>query len=441
MVHFIVDAVEALEIKGFEINERGSGSAQYPPKMMLSLLIYCYATKRFSSREIEHATYTDIAVRYICGGDLHPDHDTICAFRLKNREAFKEVFTKVLLLGVELGHLKKIGGISIDGTKIKANASKHAAVSYKRAGEMIAQLEQEIEELVKKAEDADSAPLDDGLVLPDEIKRRADRKAALKRACRTMEERYEETRREKEWEYEAKKAKRETERQAGKKPRGKEPQPPSETPPDDMQYNFTDEESRIMKAGNGKHYEQAYNAQAAVDTEGSMLIVGQYVTAHANDKQELPVATASVDPTIRKVDTVCADTGYFSEMAVLEVEGDNGPTVYCAVEKQSHHRTVEDLLKKTEPVPPPDDAPVKEKMASRLKTQAGRAVYKKRKETVEPVFGIIKTVLGFRGFLLRGLDKVSIEWDLTTAAYNFKRLHKLCGGNLPEFAEISPRKS
>ena len=157
MVHFIVDAVEALEIKGFGINERGSGSAQYPPQMMLSLLIYCYATKRFSSREIERATYTDIAVRYICGGDLHPDHDTICAFRLKNREAFKEVFTKVLLLGVELGHLKKIGGISIDGTKIKANASKHAAVSYKRAGEMIAQLEQEIEELVRKAEDADSA--------------------------------------------------------------------------------------------------------------------------------------------------------------------------------------------------------------------------------------------------------------------------------------------
>ena len=153
MVHFIVDAVEALEIKGFGINERGSGSAQYPPQMMLSLLIYCYATKRFSSREIERATYTDIAVRYICGGDLHPDHDTICAFRLKNREAFKEVFTKVLLLGVELGHLKKIGGISIDGTKIKANASKHAAVSYKRAGEMIAQLEQEIEELVRKAED------------------------------------------------------------------------------------------------------------------------------------------------------------------------------------------------------------------------------------------------------------------------------------------------
>lgn len=200
-------------------------------------------------------------------------------------------------------------------------------------------------------------------------------------------------------------------------------------------------QSRIMKAGNGKHYEQAYNAQAAVDTEGSMLIVGQYVTAHANDKQELPVAAASVDPAIREVDTVCADTGYFCEKAVLEVEDDDGPMVYCAVEKQSHHRTVEDLLKKAEPVPPPDDAPVKEKMAFRLKTQAGRTVYKKRKETVEPVFGIIKTILGFRGFLLRGLDKVSIEWDLITAAYNFKRLHKLCGGNLLEFTKILPQRS
>lgn len=436
MVHFIVDAVEMLDVKGFEINARGSGSAQYPPKMMLALLIYCYATKRFSSREIEHATYNDIAVRYICGGELHPDHDTICSFRLKNRVAFKEAFAKVLMLGRELGHLKKIGGISIDGTKIKANASKHAAVSYKRAGEMIAELEKEIEALVRKAEEADSAPLDDGLVLPDEIKRREDRKAALERARRIIEERYAEAKEEKQQEYEAKKAEREKRRETGKKPRGKEPQPPSETPPDDMQFNFTDEESRIMKAGNGKHYEQAYNAQAAVDTEGSMLIVGQYVTAHANDKQELAPGVASVDPAIRKVDTACADTGYYSEKAVLEVENDNGPIVYCAVEKQSHHRTVEDLLKKAEPVPPPDDASVKEIMAFRLKTKEGRAVYKKRKETVEPVFGIIKTVLGFREFLLRGLDKVSIEWDLATTAYNFKRLHKLSGGSLAGLAKI-----
>ena len=133
MVYFIVDAVEQLDIKKFSINERGTGSDQYPPSMMLSLLIYCYATGRFSSREIERATYNDVAVRYICGGDKHPDHDTICTFRVTNRAAFKEAFVKILLLAKELKILKNIGGVSVDGTKIKANASKHAAVSYKRA--------------------------------------------------------------------------------------------------------------------------------------------------------------------------------------------------------------------------------------------------------------------------------------------------------------------
>lgn len=431
MVHFIVDAVEMLDIRGFEVNERGSGSAQYPPKMLLELLIYSYATGRFSSREIELATYSDVAVRYICGGDLHPDHDTICAFRVKNREPFKDAFVKVLMLAGELGQLKKVGGISVDGSKIKANASKHSAVSYKRAGEMIRQLELEIEELTRKADEADNAPLADGLILPDEIKRRGDRKAALERARGIIEERYAEVKLEKQREYEARKAARDGQRENGKKPRGKDPQPPPSTPPDDMQFNFTDEESRIMKAGNGQHFEQSYNAQAAVDTEGSMLVLGKYVTNHANDKLELKPGVASVDPAVREVDKASADTGFFSENAVLEVEaGGNGPTVYCAVEKKSHHRTVDDLLKKAEPDAPPENATVKGKMAYRLKTKEGQDIYKKRKETVEPVFGIIKSVLGFRQFLLRGLEKVAIEWDVATLAYNFKRLHKLFGGRL-----------
>lgn len=441
MVHFIVDTVDMLDVRNFEINERGSGSAQYPPKMLLSLLIYCYATGRFSSREIELATHHDVAVRYICGGDLHPDHDTICVFRLKNQAAFKEAFTKVLLVARELGHLKKVGGISVDGTKLKANASKHSAVSYKRAGEMIEQLELEIDELIRKGEEADNTPLEDGLILPGEIKRRSDRKAALERARSIIEERYEEAKQEKQREYESKKVIRDEQRKNGKKPRGKDPQPPSATPPDDMQFNFTDEESRIMKAGSGQHFEQAYNAQAAVDTEGSMLILGGYVTDHANDKLELKPCVASVDSTVREVSTVCADTGYFSEAAVIEVEAaGDGPAVYCAVEKQGHHRTIADLLKKAEPAPPPDSATVKEKMAYRLKTRDGRDIYKKRKETVEPVFGIIKTVLDFREFLLRGLEKVAIEWDLATLAYNFKRLHKLCGGCLvPASQEMQAR--
>ena len=431
MVHFIIDAVEMLDLQSFSINHRGSGSAQYPPSMMLSLLIYCYATGRFSSREIELATHHDIAVRFICGGDKHPDHDTINSFRSKNRTVFKEAFVKVLLLAQELGHLKKIGGVSVDGTKVKANASKHSAVSYKRAGQMIKQLELEVEELTRKAEEADSAPLEDGLTLPDEIKRRQDRKASLEKARKIIEERYEESRKEKQAEYEAKKKARDEARKWGKKPRGKDPQPPSDTPDDKDQFNFTDEESRIMKAGNSKHFEQAYNAQAAVDTEGSMLVTGCYVTNHANDKLELVPTVECIAPEVRELSHVNADTGYFSEKAVLEVEdGGAGPTVYCAVEKHSHHRSVEDLLKKSDPPLPPDEASVKEKMSHRLKTAEGRAKYKDRKETVEPVFGIIKSVLGFRQFMLRGLDKVNLEWDLVTLAYNFKRLHKLAEGKL-----------
>ena len=431
MVHFIIDAVETLDLKNFSVNNRGSGSAQYPPSMMLSLLVYCYATGRFSSREIEHASYYDVAVRYICGGDKHPDHDTICTFRLKNRDAFKEAFVKVLMIAGETGHFKKVGGVSVDGTKIKANASKHSAVSYKRADLMIEQLEKEVEELTRKAEEIDNKPLDDGLTLPDEIKRREDRIKSLKEAREAIESRYEDAKAQKQAEYEEKKKDRDDQRKNGKPPRGNDPKPPAENPPDKSQFNFTDDESRIMKAGNSNHFEQAYNAQAAVDTEGSMLILGGYVTNHANDKRELLPASHSIDPEVRTVTDICADTGYFSKEAVLAVENDGkGPTVYCAVEKQSHHRTVEDLLKKPEPVPPNKDASVKEVMIYRLKTAEGRTKYKERKETVEPVFGVIKSVLGFRQFLLRGLDKVNIEWDLVMLAYNLKKLHKLTGGSV-----------
>jgi transposase len=429
MVHFIVDAVEILDLKDFTINHRGSGSEQYPPSMMLALLIYCYATGRFSSRLIEQATYYDVAVRYICGGDKHPDHDTICSFRLKNRKAFKEAFVKVLMMAVELGHLKKIGGVSIDGTKINANASKHAAVSYKRAGKMIEQLELEIEELTSMAEKADSTPLDDGLTIPDEIKRREDRKSKLNEARKVIEERYEEIKQQKQAEYKEKQKKRDELRKKGKKPRGREPKPPSDNPPDKAQFNFTDEESRIMKAGNGNHYEQAYNAQAAVDTEGSMLILGKHVTDHVNDKLELKPAVNSVNPEVRGISYADTDSGYFSEAAIEEVEK-NGIVVYSAVERQSHHRTVDDLKKKEDPLELLEEVSVKERMIHRLKTKEGKEKYKKRKETVEPVFGIIKSVLGFRQFLLRGLEKVNLEWDLVTLAYNFKRLYKLTGCKL-----------
>jgi hypothetical protein len=237
--------------------------------------------------------------------------------------------------------------------------------------------------------------------------------------------------------YEEKVLEREKrERETGKKPGGKAPKPPSDTPPDNSQFNFTDSESRIMKAGNGNHFEQAYNAEAAVDTEGSMLLLGGQATNHANDKEELSATVNSVPEEVREISNVVADTGFFSakeiaavEKKTIDEEGNEtheGPIVYCAVQKQSHHRTVEDLEKKPDiPPPPPAGASTKEQMAHRLQTPEGKGTYKKRKETVEPVFGIIKSVIGFRQFLVRGLEKVNAEWSIVKLAYNFKRLHRL----------------
>ncbi|GHV34477.1 hypothetical protein AGMMS4952_26880 [Spirochaetia bacterium] len=366
----------------------------------------------------------------------------ICIFRTENKAAFEEAFVKVLVIAGEMGHLKKVGGISIDGTKIKANASKHKAVSYKHAKKMIGVLEEEVQQLVAKAEEADSKPLEEGLTIPEEIKRRQERIAKLQAAKAAMEERYDVIKQHEQAAYEEKVQEREKrERETGKKPGGKAPKPPSDTPPDTSQFNFTDSDSRIMKAGNGNHFEQAYNGEAAVDTEGSMLLLGGQVTNHANDKEELSATVDSVLDEVRKISDVSADTGFFSakeieavEKKTIDEEGtevQEGPIVYCAVKKQSHHRTVEDLEQKPDiPPPPPQGASMKEQSdqrsaAHRLQTPEGKATYKKRKETVEPVFGIIKSVIGFRQFLLRGLEKVDTEWSIVKLAYNFKRLHRL----------------
>jgi transposase len=426
MVHFILEAIERLDLNCFRINWRGCGSEQYPPSTLLALLVYCYATGRFSSRRIEEASYSDVVVRYICA-NRHPDHDTICSFRRKNSELFKEMFVKVLAMAAELGALKKVGSISVDGTKIHANASKHSAVSYKRAGEMIELLQTEVETLVKKAEDADSTPLDDGLSIPEEIARREDRIAKLEKAKAVIEERYETIRKEKQGEYEQKLKVREEIRAAGRKPRGRDPKAPDDAPADKAQYNFTDPESRIMKTGNRSGFEQSYNAQAAVDAEGSYLILGQRVSDHPNDKQELVPTVQSVDVSVREADEVLADSGYFSEEAVQAVETNGQCIVYAAVEKLPHGRRVEALEKQEDPEPPDEGAATIEKMRHRLRTKKGKERYKLRKQTVEPVFGIIKEAMGFRQFHLRGRPKVELEWSLVSLAYNMRRMFNLVG--------------
>jgi len=427
IVHFILDAVEQISTAYFHVNERGTGSPQYPPAMMLALLIYCYATGRSGSRTIEKATYSDVAVRYICANE-HPDHDSICEFRRQNKAAIEAAFVKVLQLAGEL-KLLSVGTISIDGTKVLANASKHAAVSYARAGEMIEQLQLEVKELLDKAEAADAQEKSAGLDLPAELARREKRLEALKEARRVIEQRAQESAAAKQSEYEAKVAQRQAQRDSGKKPKGKDPQPPSAEPDPKAQYNFTDPESRIMKAGSNGHFEQAFNAQAAVDQ--NMLIVGAQLSQAPNDKEQLVPTLAAVEPALkREIKSVLVDSGFYSEEAVAALEqkaegGATGMTVYAAVGRENHHRTVAELTETNEPEAPDENATPKERMVHRLKTKVGRELYRLRKQTVEPVFGIIKEIMGFRRFRLRGKEKVSLEWKLVCLSYNLKRLFAL----------------
>jgi transposase len=427
LAHFLLDAVEEMDLRRVRVNERGTGNAQYPPRMLLGLLLYCYATGVFSSRRIEQATFDSVPVRLICG-DTHPDHDTICTFRRENKALLEEAFVRVLELAQALKFLQ-VGQITVavDGTKVLANASKHAAVSYEHAGKTMEQLALEVKELMAKAEQADSTPLEEGLSIPQEIVRRQERKAKLAAARAEIEARARVRAAAEKAEREAKVAERAAQSGQEQKPRGPHPKEPRQEPNPSDQYNFTDPESRIMKAGNGQHFEQCYNAQAAVEVD-SRLIVGQRVSQAANDKQELAPTVAAVVKPVESVAAVLADSGFYSEAAVRKVEQTAGgqPTgtiVYAALEKKEHHRTVSDLETKPAPNAPAVGAGVGEVMKHRLKTAEGKAKYKLRQQTVEPVFGIIKSVLGFRQFLLRGVAKVGLEWQLVCLAYNLKRLH------------------
>ena len=424
MVHFIMDAVDALDLSTARVNQRGTGSAQYPPSMMLGLLIYCYATGTFSSRRIETLTYENVAVRYL-SADTHPDHDSICKFRRENKELLSSCFHQVLEMAAR-AQVLKVGDltVAVDGTKILANASKHSAMSHEHLEKQLKLAEEQIEELLAKAEDADSTPLQDGLSVPDEIKRREDRIAKLKEAKKVMEERAKQRFEEEKAEHEAKLAAREAkQKQSGRKSGGKKPKPPQEGPRPKDQYNFTDPESRIMKDGGG--FEQCFNAQAAVEVE-TMLVVGQHVCNAPNDKQQLEPTMDCISPAVGKVSKGLADSGYYSEHAVRSVENSGaGPTVYAAMQRHPHGRSIQDLEKHDDPPAPPPDASMAEIMAHRLATEAGKDLYGMRKQTVEPVFGIIKEVLGFRRFLLRGLEKVNLEWTLVNTSYNLKRLFNL----------------
>ena len=371
LAHFILEAVQEMDLRHVQVNERGSGCPQYPPRMLLALLLYCYATGVFSSRRIERAALDSVPVRMICGG-THPDHDTICTFRRENKALLQETFVRVLELAQELKFLQ-VGQLTlaVDGTKILANASKHAAVSYEHAGKTIQQLEGEVQELLAKAEQADSTPLEDGLTIPEEIQRRQERKGKLAAARAEIEARAQARAAAEMAEYKAKLEERAAQLDQGKKPRGPEPKEPSQQPKPGDQYNFTDPDSRIMKAGSGQHFEQSYNAQAAVEVD-SRFIVGDRVSQAPNDKEQLVPTVATVGPPVESVAAVLTDSGFYSEAAVQAVEQNaagqpTGTTVYAAVEKKEHHRTVGDLEKKQEPAAPAAGASVGEMMKHRLR--------------------------------------------------------------------------
>jgi len=424
LVHFIIDAADALDLGSARVNLRGTGSPQYPPSMMLGLLIYSYATGIFSSRRIEQQTYENVAVRLLCA-DTHPDHDSICHFRSENKDLLGSAFHQVLELAAA-ARVLKVGNITVavDGTKLLANASKHSAMSHDHLEKQMKLAEEQIGELLAKAEEADSIPLQDGLSIPEEIKRREERIAKLKEARKVMEERAKARLEIERAAYEAKLAAREArEKETGRKSRGKKAEPPQEGPGPKDQYNFTDPESRIMK--NGGSFEQCYNAQAAVEV-ATMLIVGHRVSDAPNDKEQMQPTLDVVSPVVGPVAAVLVDSGYYSEKAVAGVESEGqGPKVYAATKRHGHGRSVAQLEERPDPPAPPPGAKAGEMMAHRLETKEGKARYRLRKQTVEPVFGIIKEAIGFRRFRLRGLEKVNLEWTLVSTSYNLKRLFHL----------------
>lgn len=424
LVHFIMEAVDLLDLSAARVNHRGTGSEQYPPSMMLGLLIYCYATGTFSSRRIERLTHENVAVRLLCA-DRHPDHDSICTFRRENRALLESSFHQVLECAAHLRVLR-VGEVTLalDGTKILASASKHSAVSHGHALKQMVLLEEQITELLAKADAADSAPLEDGLTVPGEVARRRERLEKLREATAVIEARAKERHREELAAFEAKRSEREQrQKTTGKKPRGREPKPPREGPRAKEQYNFTDPQSRVMKTADG--FQQAYNAQAAVEIE-SRLVVSHAVSDAPNDKEQLVPTLGALSPVVGSVGAVLIDSGFYSEAAVAAAEqsceGRPAPKIYAASGRQPHGRSVAQLEARADPPAPGAHASAKERMAHRLATRAGRKLYAQRKQTIEPVFGIIKEAMGFRRFSLRGLGKVRTEWTLVTLAYNLKRL-------------------
>jgi len=420
LARYVVEVVEGLDLSEMVHAYRGSGSASYHPAMLLALLIYGYATKVFSSRAIERATYDSVAFRFIAA-NAHPDHDTIATFRKRFLPQIENLFVEVLKLARTMGMLQ-LGTVGLDGTKIHANASRHSALSYGYAKQLERRLKREVQQLLTLAEHADAADLPDGMSIPEELERRETRVAAIAAAKKKIAAR---VKAQQDRAYQQKLAARaEHEQRTGKKRPGRPPAPPSGTVDDQEQINLTDEDSRIMPVAGGG-FEQCYNAQAAVAT-GSLLIVATGLTQATNDQQQLqPLIDKITDlpKALGRVECALADSGYLSEANVAHcVAAEIEPLI--ALKRERHHGRWNARFA-ADPPAPPASATTMEQMAHRLKTKRGKALYALRKQTPEPVFGTIKSVMGFRQFLLRGVANVTGEWNLVAMSWNIRRMFTL----------------
>ena len=422
LARFVVELIDGLDLSGMERSYRGSGSASYHPALLLGVLVYGYATGVFSSRKLERATYDSVAFRFITANQ-HPDHDTIATFRQRFLKEIEGLFVRVLELAREMGVLK-LGTVALDGTKIHANASRHSALSYEHAGKIEEQLKLEVAELMARAEAADQAEVADGMSIPDELARREERLTKLAEARAKIELRAKERFEREAAEHRAKLAARKAQAEAtGKKPGGKPPEPPVEGPQAKDQVNLTDEDSRIMPVA-GSGFDQCYNAQAVVAVE-SLVVIAVEVVQAPNDKQQIAPMLGKIDALpehFGRPQALLADNGYFSEANVGLCEAAKIEPL-IALGRQPHHQSLRERFAAAPPVPE-NPTPV-EAMAYRLRTPQGKKLYALRKQTPEPVFGIIKSVMGFRQFLLRGLEKVRGEWSLVAMAWNIKRMFAL----------------
>ena len=416
LAYFVSDVVDELDLSDIEktYSTKLQGQPPYHPAMLVKLLFYAYCMGIPSSRKIEKETYEDIAFRILAAG-YHPDHDTIADFRKTHLGALKGLFLQILILCKET-KLVKLGHVALDGTKIKANASKHKAMSYGRMKKTKEELEKEIEELLKKAEAVDEeedkkyGKGKKGFDLPEELQRRETRLKKIKEAMKTLED---EALREAQEKQRAKEEKQE-------ETRGTESQSPVAAPADKAQKNFTDPDSRIMKVSSTKSFDQCYNGQALVD-DSYQVIIAAHLSQKSNDMDEVEPILDVVEQNLGEIPAgmaVSADAGYFSETNVMLFE-DALLKPYIATGRLKHGEVLPAVRGR-----PPKDLTPKEAMARKLLTKQGQAIYSKRKSTVEPVFGQIKQARGLRQFLLRGSENVSAEWCMWCLTHNILKLHR-----------------